>query len=100
MIKDHPMVGIGMNTVYESRSNYMPSFFTDDDWLYIAHNQFLHVTAEAGVVGLAAFVWLLWVSLRAAASARRSKDSQIYEAATALFVAQIAMLWGMNLDFY
>jgi hypothetical protein len=100
MIKAHPLLGIGLNMAYTSRRSYVPSFFTEDEWLYVPHNQYVIVAAETGLIGLAGFLAVLATALRAASRARRSRDPLVRETATALFVSICAMMWGMNLDFY
>jgi O-antigen ligase len=100
MIKAHPFVGVGINQCFVSRWRYLPSFYTDGDWIYMAHNQYLLVAAETGLIGLAAFLSVLWVSIRSAWRAARSDDLLIREAGTILLISLLAMVWGMNLDFY
>ena len=57
MIADHPWIGIGVNTFTLNYATYkIPS---DTLQAAYAHNQYLHLTAELGVVGLAAFGFLL-----------------------------------------
>jgi O-antigen ligase len=100
MIKAHPLVGIGLNQCYLSRWRYIPSFYTDGDWIYMAHNQYLLIGAETGLLGLASFLWLLWVSVRSAWKAAHADDVVVKEAGTIAFVSLLGMLWGMYLDFY
>lgn len=100
MIKDHPIVGIGLNTAYDAKNFYIPSFFTDDDWVYIAHNQYLLVAAETGMIGLFGFLRILWISIWAARAGARSRDRLIGETGIVLFAYLIGFCWGMNLDFY
>lgn len=100
MMKAHPLIGIGLNTAYDSKVAYLPKFFTDDDWIYIAHNQYLLIGAEAGLIGLGAFLWILWVAIRSAATAARAPDSIVSETGAVLFAYLMAFVWGMNLDFY
>jgi len=100
MIKAHPFVGIGLNQCYLSRWRYIPSFYTDGDWVYMAHNQYLLIGAETGLIGLASFLWLLWVSVRNAWKAAHAEDVLVKEAGTIAFVSMLGMLWGMYLDFY
>ncbi len=100
MVKAHPLVGIGVNQCYLSRWRYVPSFYTDGDWVYMAHNQYLLVAAETGILGLATFLWVLVVSMKAAWRAARSDDLLIREVGTILLISLLAMAWGMYLDFY
>jgi O-antigen ligase len=100
MMKAHPIIGIGLNTAYDSKQAYLPSFFTEDDWIYIAHNQYLLIGAEAGIVGLIAFLRILWIAIKSSAAAARAPDSIVSETGAVLLAYMIALVWGMNLDFY
>lgn len=100
MIKAQPLVGIGINQCFVSRWKYIPSFYTGDEWIYMAHNQYLLVAAETGLIGLFTFLWVLWVSVKAAWRAARSDDLLIREVGTVLLISLLALLWGMQLDFY
>jgi len=58
MIKDHPLIGSGIgtfryNTLKYHRSLY-PYGFAD-----MAHNEYLQLWAELGLVGLATFIWVI-----------------------------------------
>ena len=63
MIKAHPIVGVGTNTFVRVYAKYC--LFTDpfgrDPLGPYAHNQYLHLTAELGIVGLTVFALLLLV---------------------------------------
>src|SRR6185295_13928638 len=99
MIKAHPMIGIGLNTAYDQKASYIPSFFDDEDWIYIAHNQYLLIAAEAGLIGLLAFLRILWVAIASAATAARGSGI-VGETGAVLFAYLLGFVWGMNLDFY
>jgi putative inorganic carbon (HCO3(-)) transporter len=100
MIRAHPFLGVGINNAYDSIVDYVPWWFGKWDWVYLAHNQYLHVAAETGLPGLAAFVWLLWVTLRALLRSRRTGDPLLEDTVTALLAGVGSLIWGMYLDFY
>ncbi len=100
MIKDHPIAGIGLNTAYDSKYRYVPSFFTDGDWVYIAHNQYLLIAAETGMLGIGAFLWVLWTAIRSAVAGARAPDPLVGETGAVLLGYLAGFVWGMNLDFY
>ncbi|MDO8730213.1 MAG: O-antigen ligase family protein [Candidatus Omnitrophota bacterium] len=52
MIVDHPWVGHGLNTFMANYSRYAPDAGQNPAY---AHNCFLQITAETGLIGLAAF---------------------------------------------
>ena len=63
MLKDHPIIGLGANTYMKNYKKYKnnPEYrnVVTSDYLY-AHNNFLHMAAEIGLIGLAIFIWLLY----------------------------------------
>jgi O-antigen ligase len=100
MMKAHPVVGIGLNTAYDSKMQYLPSWFTEYDWIYIAHNQYLLIGAETGILGLLMFVWLHFNALGNTRRAARARDAPLASTGIAMTAALIAITWGMFLDFY
>lgn len=76
IIAARPLFGVGEGRYYDISALVLPPSL---GWAYgreNAHNYFLQVTAELGVVGIAAFAWLLAeiVSRRATTSAVRPFD--------------------------
>jgi len=66
MIKYHPVLGVGVNTY---SLNYQRYKLHDTDegtanTMWYAHNSFLQMAGETGVLGLGAFLWLLAVLFR------------------------------------
>lgn len=62
MIKHHPIIGVGLNTFSKNYFFYKlpePQDAKTGDTMY-AHNNFLHITGEVGILGLLAFIWLLY----------------------------------------
>jgi putative inorganic carbon (hco3(-)) transporter len=59
MLLEHPFLGIGWGAYWMVYPSY--DFFITDSatTIYHAHNMFLHIGAELGFMGLAAFLWLL-----------------------------------------
>jgi hypothetical protein len=62
MIATAPWFGVGIGRDYEMSGQFMPQsiywFFFHEN----AHNNFLQIAGELGVIGLAAFLWLLWAA--------------------------------------
>ncbi len=58
MISDYPLVGAGLNTYSKLGDHYKIN------WGGYPHNCFLHMTAETGLIGFSAFIWLLFVFFR------------------------------------
>ncbi len=63
MIKDHPFIGLGANTYMKNYKKYREPVeyrnIVTKDYMY-AHNNFLHMAAEIGLIGLGLFIWLLY----------------------------------------
>jgi len=67
MIKDHPLFGSGIGTYKYNTLRYQAKFFEQGDnrSLYPhgfadkAHNEYLQLWAELGIVGLVIFIWLM-----------------------------------------
>ena len=57
MIKDRPILGQGVNTFM---ANYLHYWVGGEQQPRYAHNCYLQMWAETGVVGFGAFLWLLW----------------------------------------
>lgn len=57
MIRDRPILGHGLNTFM---ANYLDYWVGGERSPRYAHNCYLQVAAETGLLGLAGFMWLLW----------------------------------------
>jgi O-antigen ligase len=61
MIKHHPIIGVGINTFSKNYLTYKlpePIDAKTGDTMY-AHNNFLHLAAETGLISLVVFIWML-----------------------------------------
>ncbi len=63
MIRQHPVIGVGTNTFMKNYKTYKESpeyrNVITSDTVY-AHNNFLHLAGELGLIGLGIFIWLLY----------------------------------------
>ena len=67
MIKDHPLIGSGIGTFRYNTLKYQAKFFEQGEnrSLYPsgfadkAHNEYLQLWAELGIIGLLIFIWLI-----------------------------------------
>lgn len=67
MIKDHPLLGLGIGTYKYNTLRYQAKFFEQGEnrSLYPhgfadkAHNEYLQLWAEMGIIGLGIFIWLI-----------------------------------------
>ena len=62
IIKDYPVTGAGLNTY----SMIVPKYKVHPLGGIYAHNSYLQMAAEIGLVGLMAFLWFLWSIFRKA----------------------------------
>lgn len=63
MIKEHPFIGLGVNTYMKNYKKYKEPVeyrnIVTQDYMY-AHNNFIHMAAEIGLAGLGIFLWFLY----------------------------------------
>jgi O-antigen ligase len=102
MVEANPIAGVGAGNFPTSSVHYLlepgvimrPDFIVDDP--KVAHNTYLEVLAELGVVGLALFLAVLGFSLVAALKAAqtfgRVGDRELDIISRAVFVALVGML--------
>jgi O-antigen ligase len=66
MLRDHPILGIGVGHFYQTSAEYSKKVAPDLYWQYPenAHNYYLQIAAETGVSGMllltAFLMWVLW----------------------------------------
>jgi O-antigen ligase len=79
VFKENPALGVGPNAVPNARYEDLPvnERHTPHPEFYHAHQTFLTVLAESGLIGLVGFLALHLCPLAAAWPARRSQDPQI-----------------------
>ena len=95
MIQHHPVVGVGVNTFSKNYLTYKlaePDYAKTTDTMY-AHNIYLHMAGETGLVGLGIFLWLLFVLFRDNfLTLGRLKDDYLKVAAISISACLIAFL--------
>ena len=86
-IAENPVLGVGLNAYLVAEAR-LPEIARQRrmagrslNYGHVAHNLFIHVGVELGLVGLAVFVWLLWKCWRTLAGARRVRRSAGADAA-------------------
>jgi O-antigen ligase len=94
MIKDHPVVGIGLGTYdHVANAQYGPitdRLFIDKGWH--AHNTFLHILAETGAPGLLSWCYLWWTIARFLLRQWRSAHASDRLGASAVLAMLLAFL--------
>lgn len=90
MIQASPWIGLGVNTFLQHFNRFkLP---TDLQAPAYAHNNVLHMGAEIGAIGVAAFAWLLWRIAQAAWRLLRHPDPAVRDAALAMACGAAAFL--------
>lgn len=96
MIKAHPLIGVGANTFMKSYKMYkeFPEYrgiITLDEMK--AHNNYLHMAGEIGLIGLAIFFWFLYRLFRESKNIYHSTgDSCLKIVSLSLIACLIAFL--------
>lgn len=99
MIRDRPILGHGLNTFM---GNYLKYWVGGERQPRYAHNCYLQVAAETGIIGLIAFLWLLgsvlwrvWEGLRVAIT-----DQRLLLCGLLAGVFAFAVQAGVDTNFY
>jgi O-antigen ligase len=102
MVEDNPLKGVGAGNFPVASIHYLiePGAILRDDFIIdqpkVAHNTYLDVLAELGVVGLALFLsviaFSLWCAMRAIGFAARAEDRQVEVISRAMVVVLAGLL--------
>ena len=94
MFRSRPLFGVGIGDFYLQSRRFMPP---ELGWRYAfenAHNYFLQIAAELGVVGLALFIWLIVAVWRAIWNEQSRRNPVVIGAAAGLTAFLITCLTG------
>jgi O-antigen ligase len=100
MIVANPLLGVGLNNytlaakAYDATAERVTLFFNAP-----VHNLYLFILAEVGILGLAAFLWLVLVVLGRGVALSRSADPEISRIALGLVMGLAAFLIHGLVDF-
>jgi O-antigen ligase len=103
MVEDKPVIGVGSGNFPISSIHYLlvkPGAIERDEFILdhpkVAHNSYLQILAELGIVGLALFLsiigFAIWCALKAAQWFGRAGDTQMEIVARAMVVALVGIL--------
>jgi len=94
MIKAHPFIGVGVNTFVKAYPKYkVPDVDVITGEYCYAHNNYLQMAGEIGLVGLAVFFWILAaLFLELKGIIRNNKEGYIRNAALGLGCGVLAFL--------
>jgi len=93
MIASAPAFGVGIGRYYAMSGRFMPSSIY---WFYFhenAHNNFLQIAGELGVLGLVTFLWLLGAAAVRIVRALRAQPGAPLLVASAIGAAAFVATW-------
>jgi O-antigen ligase len=99
VIADHPLLGVGLNNYPVVLSRYARLGFAGV-WLQTVHNKYLLVAAETGLLGLTAFLFLLWGGLSRSWRVWKWGEGGLKTMALAICFALVAMSIHMFVDIF
>ncbi len=95
MFQSNPILGVGIGNY-----SHVYNMFNVEGWPYSqghAHNYYLHISAEAGLVGLAGYLTLLGLAIREGVRAvRRTRGNRYYQAIAVGSIGVLFSLMGHN----
>jgi len=96
MIKAHPLIGVGANTYMKNYKSYREAVeyrnIVTKDFMY-AHNNFIQMASEIGLLGLGIFIWLLFALFKGSLRIYGAlKDAQLRWFSLSLTACVIAFL--------
>ena len=99
IIEQHPLTGVGVNNVgLVMHRTAGPRY--SQDWIFTVHNKYLLVAAEAGLVGLAAFLWFLGSTLRRGFWCVSAGASTVAPVAAGLTAALLGQFVHMTVELF
>ena len=99
IIKDHPIIGVGINTYYDTYKAYIPEELKHM-WIRPVHNQYLLIWAETGTIGFIIFVWFLLSALKKGIHCVRTKDDLLAPVSLGIVLAFLTILLDMNWNIF
>jgi O-antigen ligase len=80
MFRAHPVVGVGPGGFADGLQTFGPQVAGLWDYVGTAHNVYVDMAAETGLLGLASFLWLLWAAARVVGRVGRGSPSPLGQA--------------------
>jgi O-antigen ligase/tetratricopeptide (TPR) repeat protein len=90
IVRDFPIVGIGLGDWPEIFARYQPPPWTE---LFFseAHNDYIQLIAETGLIGAAFLLWFAWTAIRELRSRRLSLAPQVVPVFAAIVGGSVSM---------
>ncbi len=93
MIASHPVFGVGVGAFFDRSAGYVTPAFREIAPRENAHNNFLQVLAELGIVGFVPFVWVLGAVARSVVRSWRAARLPAAAIGGAAGLAAFVMTW-------
>jgi len=97
MVKEHPLLGFGLNTSVIHIPDYDPK---DIDIGYPVHNHYLIIASEVGLIGLTFFLLFYYKILRTALGVVRSADPYISAVSIGIISGIVGISAHMGFDHF
>jgi O-antigen ligase len=91
---DHPIRGVGIGRYIEELGPYMISLEGPRRWSAVAHNTYVHILTETGIVGFALFMSMIIITLKNYLKAGGKSDKAILSLRNTWLIAFLVMLLG------
>ncbi|CAN5827987.1 hypothetical protein BH23ACT10_BH23ACT10_17600 [soil metagenome] len=99
VIGQSPIVGVGINNFAVAMNDHL-TVDLSNAWISTVHNKYLLVWGETGVIGLAAFLWVLVSALRTGFGGRHWRDPMLGSLAVGFACALLAGMIHMSVAIY
>jgi len=99
MIKDHPVLGVGLNNFELAMQDYLTPDMTGE-WVYIVHNRYLLLWSETGVGGLVGYVGFILLGMVCGWQAIKARDPLLSPIALGAFAGCCGLLFHFAGDIF
>ena len=89
IFKEHPVIGNGINTFFGKFKEYRNDYWKGEKGSY-AHNCYLQMASDVGVIGLCGFLWLIFSYFRSAVKDSQKIKDKFYA----------CILWGISVGVF
>lgn len=99
MIRDHPITGIGFgrfDDIYVNQYKYEE----ETQSLPHTHNNFIQITVESGIIGLAGFLYLVWYFLNTSLQSYRMSANPYDLIIFTIFLAHVCVFGQIDYTFW
>jgi putative inorganic carbon (HCO3(-)) transporter len=96
MIKDHPILGVGLNNHLIVKPEYDPRTYI---FQMPTHNHYLLIASQTGIPGLLFFLGFVFVTFQMAVRAAKSRDSYIIALSVGIIAGLVSVLVHIQVDY-